>query len=89
VKAPPTSQQADVGSSHILGGGKHHFPFSHKTYSRRTKRLAKPRVFMEYQQPETTKAFEDLTQCKEPIPEITPHASRSSEDNISKYIILI
>jgi len=54
VKATPTSQQVDAGSSHILGGGKNPFPFAQKTYSRRTKRLAKPRVFMEDQQPETT-----------------------------------
>jgi hypothetical protein len=54
VEATPTSQQADEGSSHILGGGKHPFPFAQKTYSRRTKRLVKPRVLKEDKKPETT-----------------------------------
>jgi hypothetical protein len=52
VKATSSSQQTDAGSSHILGGGKHPFPFAQKTYSKRAKRLAEPRVSVEDQQPE-------------------------------------
>jgi hypothetical protein len=67
VKSIPSIQKIDVGASRILVGGKHMFPFAHKTYSKRTKGLAKPRVFMEDQQPQKTKEFEDHVQPKEPI----------------------
>jgi hypothetical protein len=65
VKATSTSQQTDAGSSHILGGGKHPFPFSQKTYSKRAKRLAEPRVSVEDQQPvKKTIEFEDPVHLK-------------------------
>ena len=54
VEATPTILQADKGSSHILGGGKHMFPYAQKTYSKRTKRLEKPRVLKEDKELETT-----------------------------------
>jgi hypothetical protein len=44
---------------------------------------------MEDQQPKKTMEFKDPIQPEEPILEATPHASRSYEDNIAKYIILI
>lgn len=89
IKATSSIQQADAGFSRILGQGKHPFPFAQKNYSKRAKRLVEPRVFMEDQQPKTTMEFEDLVQPEEPIPEVTPHASSSSEDNVAKYRILI
>jgi len=39
VKYTSANQETNAGSSHILGGGKHHFPFAHKTYLKRGKRL--------------------------------------------------
>jgi hypothetical protein len=39
VKSTSANQETDAGSSHILGGGKQHFPFAHKTYLKRDKRL--------------------------------------------------
>jgi hypothetical protein len=69
VKARSSSQQTDVGSSHILGGGKHPFPFAQKTYSKRAKRLAELRVSVEDQQPvKTKKECEYPVHIKEPIP---------------------
>jgi hypothetical protein len=57
VEDTPISLQADEGSSNILGGGKHLFPYAHNTYSKRTKRLEKPRVLKEDQEPETIEEF--------------------------------
>jgi hypothetical protein len=54
VEATLTSLQVDKGSSHILGGGKHPFPYAQKTYYRRTKRLEKPRLLKEDKEHETT-----------------------------------
>jgi hypothetical protein len=79
-----------VGSSHILGGGKNPFPFSHKTYSKRDKRLVEPSVSVENQQPvKTTIEFEDPLHLEEPIPEVNPHASSSYEYDTSRYRILV
>jgi hypothetical protein len=89
MKATPTSQQVDEGFSHILGGGKHMFPFAQNTYSKRTKTLAKPKVFMEDQQPETIGEFVDLVHPKEHTPYIIPPSSSSTEDDASTYKILV
>jgi len=59
VDTTPTSLQANKGSSHILGGGKHPFPYSQKTYSRRTQRLVKPRVLKEDKNLKTTEELVD------------------------------
>jgi len=42
-------------SSHILGGGKHPFPFAQKNLIKRAKRLTKSRVLVENQQIGKTK----------------------------------
>jgi hypothetical protein len=45
---------------------------------------------VEDQQPvKTTKELEDPVHFKEPIPEVNPHASSSSDDDTSRYIILV
>jgi hypothetical protein len=89
VEATPTSLEIDRGSSHILGGGKHPFPYSQKNCSKRTKRLAKPRVLKEDQECETTEKFVDLVQPKDISPKIIPPSSSSSEDDASRYKILM
>jgi hypothetical protein len=64
--------------------------FHRKTYSKRAKILAEPRVSVE-DQPfgKTTIEFEDHVHLEEPIPEVTPCSSSSSEDDTSRYIILV
>jgi hypothetical protein len=89
VEAPPTSQQEDAGSSCILGGGKHPFPFAQKTYSRRTQRQVKPRVLGEDKKPETTEELVEPVQPKDHSPKVIPPSSSSSEDNVSQYKIVM
>jgi hypothetical protein len=89
MKPTPTNLQADEGSSHILGGGKHPFPYAQKTYSKKTKSLAKPRVLKEDQEPEITEEFVDHVQPKDYSTKIIPPISISFEDDASRYKILI
>jgi hypothetical protein len=90
VKATSSIQQIEVGSSHILGGGKNPFSFAQKTCSKRAKRIAEPMVSVEDQQPiKIVAEIEDLVQIEEPILEVTPHISSSSEYYTFRYIILL
>jgi hypothetical protein len=84
VESPPTSQQENEGSSHILGGGKHPFPFSQKAYSRKTERHVKPRVLGEDKKPETTEELVETVQPKYHSPKVIPPSSSSSQDNVSQ-----
>lgn len=68
----------------------HPFPFAQKTYSERAKRMAEPKVSVEDKQlVKTTKELEDHVHFKEHIPEVNSHASSSSDDNTSRYRILV
>jgi hypothetical protein len=89
VEAPPTSQQENEGSSRILGGGKHPFPFAQKTYSRRTQRQVKSRVLGEDKKPETTKELVEPVQPKDHSPKVILPNSSSSQDNVSQYKIVM
>jgi hypothetical protein len=89
MEATPTSLQEDKGSSNILGGGKHPFPYAQKTYSKSTKRLANPRVLKEDQEPETAEKIVDHVQPKDLSLEIIHPISSSSEDDASRYKILM
>jgi len=89
MEGTPTILQADEGPSHILGGGKHMYPYAQKTYSKRTKRLEKPRVLKEERETETPEEFVDLVQPKYHSPKIIPPRSISLEDDASRYKILI
>ena len=66
MEPTPTILQEYRGSSHILGGGKNPFPYAQKTYSKRTKWLAKPRVLKEDQEPEIVEFFLYLVQPNDP-----------------------
>jgi hypothetical protein len=85
----PNILQEDEGYSHILGGGKDSFPYAQNTYSKRTKRLEKPRVLKEDQELETTEEFVDHVQPKYHSPKIIPPISISFEADASRYKILI
>jgi hypothetical protein len=90
MEAPPTSHQAYAGSSRILGGGKHPFPFAQNTYSRRSQRHVKPRVLGDQdKKSKTTKKLVEPVQPKDHPPKVIPPSSSSFEEYVSQYKILI
>jgi hypothetical protein len=78
VEAPPTSQQGNEKSSYILGGGKHHFPFAQKTYSRMSQRKVKPRVLGEDKTSKTIEKLTDPVHPKDHLPKVIYPISSSS-----------
>jgi hypothetical protein len=89
VETTPTSLQTGEGSSHALGGGRHHFPHAQKVYMRKSKMLAKPMMMNEIQEPETTEVHTNPIQPKEPITKVVPPSSSSFEDDVDRYKTLI
>ena len=78
VEAPPTRHQVVSGSSCILGGGKHPFPFAQKTYSRMSQRKVKPRVLEEDKTSKTIEKLTDPVHPKDHLPKVIYPISSSS-----------
>jgi hypothetical protein len=89
VEDTPTSLQIGEGYSHALGGGRNPFPHALKVYIIKIKRLAEPMMLNVIQEPETVEIHLIPVQPKEPITNIVPPSSSSSEYDVYRCKVLI
>jgi hypothetical protein len=93
VEVTLTNLQEGEGSSQLQDEGKPPFPSAHKFYVRRSKRLfltkAESKMPNNNPGPEQTETHSEHILHEEPPPDIVPSSSRSSEDDVQRYKVLI